>query len=296
MKCARCSAEVPRQSQFCLRCGTPINAANNYAPPASPPGSPIPSAPANNRSMLAVIGVLVVAVLAMAAWMVKSSLAQKPGATNAPSLVQAPAQMGTGPLIQAPAASNTTPVVVAPPSQPVQQPNYADIDDYLKFVRQVELTKQSLIHRELASALSQYGNMLPNQVKAATDDDAGKDFLPNINKDPKNFSEEWNKLTQVFLQRQPPQSCVGLHDKYYDHLGKIQGMFNKVHDAVSQAGNGQSGDAINTLTSMMGTASADADATAQAADDELGDICRNYKLEKTFKIQTDAGSAGSLLH
>ena len=73
-------------------------------------------------------------------------------------------------------------------------------------------------------------------------------------------------------------------------------MFNKIHDAVAQAGNGQSGDALNTLTSMMGTASADADATALAADDELGDICRNYKLEKTFKIQTDAGSAGSLLH
>ena len=78
MKCARCSAEVPRQSQFCLRCGTPINAANNYAPPASPQGYMAPSAPANNRSMLAVIGALVVAVLAMAAWMVKSSLAQKP--------------------------------------------------------------------------------------------------------------------------------------------------------------------------------------------------------------------------
>ena len=111
--------------------------------------------------------------------------------------------MGTGPLIQAPGASNTTPIVVAPPSQTAQQPNYSDIDDYLKFVRQVERTKQALIHRELASALSQYGNMLPNEVKAATDDDAGKDFLPNINKDPKNFSGEWNQLTQAFLQRQP---------------------------------------------------------------------------------------------
>ena len=46
----------------------------------------------------------------------------------------------------------------------------------------------------------------------------------------------------------------------------------------------------------MGTASADIDMASQRADDELGDICRTYKLEKTFKIQGDSGASGSLLH
>ena len=297
MKCVRCSAEIPRQSQFCLRCGTPINAAANYAPSVPAGTRPLPLAPTpGNRPLMAIVGALALVVLAMAAWIVNSTLAQKPGTTGNASLVQAPAISAPGPLIQAPGDSKTTPVVVAPPSVPTQQPDYSDIDDYLKFVRQVERTKQGLIHRELANALSQYGNMMANQVKAATDDEASKDFLPNINKDPKNFSEEWNKLTQAFIARQPPTSCIGLHDKYYDHLGKIQGMFNKIHDAVSQANNGQSSDALNALTAMMGTASADADDTAQKADDELGDICRSYKLEKTFKIATDSSAAGSLLH
>lgn len=103
MKCARCSAELPGQSQFCLRCGTPVGPAANFAPPVQPNMRPMPTVPAappaNNRSLIAVVSVLVVAVLAMAAWMVKSSLAQKPGASAAPSLVQAPAQTSPGPLI-----------------------------------------------------------------------------------------------------------------------------------------------------------------------------------------------------
>src|SRR5947209_14106238 len=48
-------------------------------------------------------------------------------------------------------------------------PNTADVDDYLKFVRQIELTKQQLIHSELAAALSQYGNLTPNEAQAAQD-------------------------------------------------------------------------------------------------------------------------------
>ncbi len=119
---------------------------------------------------------------------------------------------------------------------------------------------------------------------------------PKSIKIPPDLSDEWNKLTQVFVARRPPQECVELHDKYYNHLGKIQAMFNRVHDAVAQANSGQSGDALNALTGMMGTASSEADETAQSADDALDEICRQYKLEKTFKIQTDSGSSGSLLH
>lgn len=295
MKCARCSAEVPRQSQFCLRCGTPINAAANFAPPVAQ-HVPMPVPTNNQRPLYAIIGLLAVAVLAMVGWMVKSSLAQKPGETKGSSLVQAPAQTSAGPLVQAPGVTNAQTPIIAPPTQPVQKPDYSYIDDYLRFVRQVERTKSGLIHRQLAASLSQYANLMAEEVKAATEDDQAAEFLPNINKNPANLSDEWNKLTQVFLARRPPQECVELHDKYYDHLGKIQGMFNKVHDAVAQANSGQSGDALNALTGMMGTASADADESARSADDALDDICRQYKLEKTFKIQTDSGSSGSLLH
>ena len=295
MKCARCSAEVPRQSQFCLRCGTPINAAAGYAPPVAQ-HVPMPVTPNNQRPLYAIIGLLTVAVLALVGWMVKSSLAQKPGETHAVGLVQAPNTSAPGPLIQAPAETKPQTPIIAPPTQPTPKADYSYIDDYLRFVRQVERTKAGLIHRQLAATLSQYANMMGDEVKAATDDEASKDFLPNINKNPANLSGEWNKLTQAFLARRPPQECVELHDKYYDHLGKIQGMFNKVHDAVAQANSGQSGDALNALTAMMGTASAEADDSARSADDALDDICRQYKLEKTFKIQTDSGSSGSLLH
>ncbi len=137
MKCARCSAEVPRQSQFCLRCGTPINAAANYAPPVAQ-HAPMPLPTNNQRPLYAIIGLLAVAVLAMVGWMVKSSLAQKPGETKGSSLVQAPAQTSPGPLVQAPGETTAQTPIIAPPTQPTQKPDYSDIDDYLRFVRQVE--------------------------------------------------------------------------------------------------------------------------------------------------------------
>ncbi len=295
MKCTRCSAEVPGQSQFCLRCGTPLHAA--AAPPPVRPMTPLVApiaAPANNRSLMAVVGVLAVAVLAMAAWMVKSSLAQKPGATNAPSLVQAPAQMSARPLIQAPAASSTAPIVVALPAGVQAAPNYSDIDDYLKFVAQVERTKLNLEKKELANALITMTQTTSQQPSIAEGDDAGQNYLPGINAHNQNYADEWNKLTQIFIGRNPPQSCVQLHDKYYDHLAKTTNLFNKLHDAMAQASHGQSSDALTALTSMQGNS--DAENSAQIADDELSNICQTYKLEKTFKIQAESGAGGSLLH
>ena len=297
MKCARCSAEVPSQSQFCLRCGTPLQAAAP-PPPMRPmtPATPAPLPAANNRPLMAIVGVLVVAVMAMAAWMVKSSLAQKPGATNAPSLVQAPAQMAAGPLIQAPAASSATPVVIAPPAANEAAPNYSDIDDYLKFVAQVDRTRLSLQSRQLATLLAAQASSLGQQAEAAQDDQKSKEYLANVNRPNKELAADWNNLTRQFLARVPPPSCVKLHDTYYDFFGKVQGNMLKVQDALSQANSGQSSEALSTLTAMMGSASTGIDMAAQRADDALDEICRAYKLEKTFKIQPDSGAAGSLLH
>ena len=297
MKCARCSAEIPRQSQFCLRCGTPINAAANYAPPTPSGTRPLAAIPTpNNRPLIAIITLLALAVLAMGAWMVKSSLAQKPGISNNTSLVQAPAISRPGPLIQAPGENKPTPIVVAPPIVPSVQPNYSDIDDYLRFVAQVDRSRLALQSRQEANALAMLAGGLGQQAEAAQDDEKSKQYLTNVNKPIKDIAEDWNNLTKQFLARQPPASCVGLHDKYYDFFGKVQQQMLKVQDALSQANNGKTSEMLNTLTSMRGTASADIDMAAQRADEELGDICRTYKMEKTFKIQADSGSSGSLLH
>lgn len=293
MKCARCSAEVPSHSQFCLRCGTPINAQSGYRPQA-PAYSTAPAPAPNNRGLIITVSVLAVAVVAILGFLLSGALTQKPGTTAPAGLVQVPAATAPGRLVESPGVSKSTPPIVAPPTPPA--PDYSAINDYLKFVHQVEVTKQYMIKKELAEALKQYANLLGDQVRAVSDDNAGKEFLPNINRNPQNFSAEWNKLSQIFLQRTPPQGCVKLHDLYYQHLGSITGMFNKIHDATAQANSGQSGDAVNVLTGMMGTASAEADQTAAASDDELADICRTCKLEKTFKIATDAGASGSLLH
>ena len=301
MKCARCSAEIPAQSQFCLRCGTPLHATAmpmNTAPVAS--ASPAP--PRTNKPLIAAITVLVLAILGVAAFFVRSALTQKAANPNSGQLVQAPGEGGAGALVQAPGDSHAGAPVQAPadsnPNRVVQKPapviNTAEIDDYLRFVKGIEEQKIGLVKQELAAALASQAGQLAKQAEAATDDQKSKDYLPGVAKENSGFAGDWDRLTRAFNGRVPPQSCIQLHDAYYSHLGKIQGQFAAYQNALATA-QSDPNKALQALTAMQGTASVEADKSARAADDELYDICRKYNLRKEFDIKTDpSGSTGSL--
>lgn len=297
MKCARCSAEIPTQSQFCLRCGTPIHAAASPSGPVAPsPFAPLPSARRNPLLPLAIL--LGLAVLGLGAFVVRGQFLQKSGQSDNGRLVSAPGQASGGTLVQAPGEAKPTQMVQAPaqapPVQVVQQPGEAapypaDIDDYLKFLKQIETQKQTLIHKELGDALE-----MMVKAKGLSGSIEGSDYNSAVNDIGKGITfsaNDWNQLTAQFNQRTPPDSCRDLHDKYYDHLGKIQGMIVAVNDALSKVQSDPSG-ALHALTQMQGKASADADAAINAADDALGDICNRYRLKKDFDIKGDNGSAG----
>ena len=95
------------------------------------------------------------------------------------------------------------------------------------------------------------------------------------------------------MKRTPPPSCQELHAKYFDQLGKIQGMIVAVNDAVGKIQSDPSS-ALKALTEMQGKASVEADTSIQAADDALSAVCSKYHLQKDFDIKGDNSSLNML--
>ncbi len=297
MKCTRCNSDIPAQSRFCLKCGAPVSSGD--------PGQRQPQAqrtvsgttrypetttqPGGSKRWVvpAVLTLLVVAGLGV--WGLSSRLTQKAATPTSPApLVQAPAQPNVGTLVQAPAQTNTAPIVQQPAAS---APDNSAITNYLAFLQNIEATKQQIISQELGNAISTYGNLTPDEVKAESSTSKAKQFLPKINQDSQNITQMWSELIEKFENVTPPPACTQLARDYDTHLNLIEGMFTKVHTSLQQAQSDPNG-AINALTSMMGSSS-QADQSAAIANDDLRAVCSQYHLSKDFSITT--GSSGASL-
>ena len=105
MKCARCSDEIPSQSQFCLRCGAPVKgAATTSGRAAGSAAVPLAAPRPNNRTPY-VIGALLVLLAAGAGLLAfRSQMTQKPGKASSGTMVQAPGASNGSGLLQSPGA------------------------------------------------------------------------------------------------------------------------------------------------------------------------------------------------
>lgn len=292
MKCARCSAEVPAQSRFCLRCGNPIGVSPAPNPTRVFQNSVNPTPVKRSSFGKGVAATVIVALIIAIGGFAASHMLQKPAQSINTTMVQAPAAGTSSTLVQAPAVAQATPQIQQPAAQ-IAAPDNSAISDYLAFLKQIELTKQQLIGEELGAALSSYGNMDANEINAASSSAKAKTFLPKVNQDSAQITQQWQQLTTEFQQRTPPTACDALYSAYYQHLADCQGMFQKVHDSIAQASTDPSG-AIKTLSGMLGTASMSADTSASAADAQLAAVCTKYNITKDFTISTGASASGLL--
>ncbi len=251
---------------------------------------------AKRNPMMAVIAVLVLAVLGLGAMV----LIQKAGKNDPGKLVAAPTNLGNGSLVQRPTEAGAGATVSAPadakPNAIIPQPDTAqafpaDIDDYLKFVKRIERQKQGLIGTQTGDAL-----LMMTQAKGLSASIEEKDYtdaFKNMKTTMQKNSGDWNALTQEFNNRQPPPACVDLRNKYLNQLGKIQAAIFAVNDAISQVQTNPS-NVLHDLTAMQGKTSAEVDASIEAADSSLADVCDKYRLKKDFEIRGDSGSNGLL--
>lgn len=285
MKCARCSAEVPSQSQFCLRCGTPIHR------PGVQPGGLAATAPmaapqaSTNRTALITIILLALLAAGLGVMVVRGQLTQKAGQSDNGKLVMAPGAGNNSRMVQAPGESEGSKVVQTPGET---APNPSDVEDYLAFLKKIEAKKQTMIRKQTGDALVM---LTKAQMLGATiDEDQYKSTFEDMNKQMNYSADDWNALTAEFQQRTPPPSCQDLHDKYYDQLGKVQGAITAVNDALVNVHTNPSA-AVHALTDMQGKTSQEVDKSISDADDALADVCNKYHLKKDFDIRGDSASS-----
>lgn len=330
MKCARCLAELPRQSQFCLRCGAPVEGAlgNTLQMPQGFGASSLNPPRQNTRLLAAIVALLAVLATALGAMVIRTQLAQKaaassptgkmvqspgatpqakltqdPGANNGTQLVQAPGNNAGTTMVEAPGAGTGTPMTQQPGATTGPP---ADVVDYLAFLRQIEASKKKLIHDETADLAALKDTLPIENIKKLLDNvdmggdgpavDPAKKSISKTAKTATAVADDWNQLAIAFNQRTPPESCRQLHDAYYDHLGKVQAGILNVYSVLDKAFSGdpnKTTDAYHDAMSMQGS-SGDVDVAMRKADDALAEVCKTFHLTKDFDISE--GSSSSLVH
>ncbi len=299
MKCVRCSAEIPSQSQFCLRCGTPVSASGSGGLNPSAPLRPVVLAPAkNNTPLIALVSALTVLVLALGAFVVKGMLAQKPAEEAPTGLVQAPKKQQPSGLVERPAESKPVEIVQKPAEGTPPPP--AEIVDYLAFLKRIEEKRKTLEHDEIAHAMALQAVLPADQAKQFMNfgDDANTPD-PKSNPTPVNetlkstqdYDTKWNQIATEFQSKAPPQSCLTIHDAYTEFLGKSQAAILSVFNVLESAKNNPQ-KALEDAQKMKGS-SKPIDDAMHRTDDAVKQVCDQYHIRKDFDI-SESGGGGNM--
>ena len=297
MKCVRCSAEIPSQSQFCLRCGTPVSAAN---PTGNHPAiRPVVPAPAkNNTPLIAAVSILTILVLALGAFVVKGMLAQKPTEEAPTGLVQAPKKQQPTGLVEKPAESKPVETVGKPEEGPPPTPK--EITDYLAFLKSIEEKRKNLERDEIAHAMALQATLPADQAKqfmnfgddsnvspATTNPAPVNDTLQST----KDYDTKWNQIASEFHTKAPPQACLAIHDAYTDFLGKSQAAILNIFNVLEGARTNPQ-KAYEDAQKMKGT-SKPIDDAMHKSDDAVKQVCNQYHIRKDFDI-SESGGGGNM--
>jgi len=299
MLCKNCSAKLPKEARFCLRCGFAVDVSATPSAPqrataplpqsAAPPFAPYKSSPIPNKGV-AIAVLLVVAVVASGMYWQTSRLTRASGQGVLGNLVNAPGQSKGVGMVAAPGETPKNEMVQAP-GEGKERP--IAIEDYLKFLKEIENSKQRLIRSQTGEALKMM--TMAQTLKATIETEEYNSTFKDLNNTMNFQAEDWNKLTSQFQTRTPPAACQELHDKYYDHLGKMQTMMMQVNDAMNAVSSNPQ-DALKRLTQLQGKASIEMDEAIRKADESLEDVCSKAGIRKDFDIRGDASSSGSLIH
>lgn len=283
MKCSKCGNEVPSQSKFCLLCGQPIAAAG-----------PAPSAPAaapKKSTALWAIAAALIVVAAVAAFALHGR-----GVTQA-----VPANGNQTPVVKAPTPANGPQADVLKTNvknQPIdlnapkKAPPPADVVAYLDHLKKVEDQRMALKTQEEIALINIIPHLQVDQLKQVLDwsdnpeksaqttekttEDKAKDEM-------KQLSADWQKLAGFFLSVPAPESCQALATRYYDALRDVISTTADLQAVLT------SGD-VGKAYAMQGKSS-HIDDKLISADQELGNVCSRYGIDKSFSIKSDTGVA-----
>jgi hypothetical protein len=297
MKCAKCTAEVPGQAQFCMKCGTPVSAGrpNSTVTMSRPLATASPTSRPKTGLILGVIAA--VAVVVLTAYFGVRNMTNRNGTAigngrltegigrplNGGGLVDRDGKIhDTGPL------TDRNAVATPGPADPVE------IIDYLKHLREIERQRVALAKAQLAQLLTLsadiQGKTLVHEMGDHPEEGHQKDYN-NFQEKLSQWSSQWEDLSRKFngYPKPVPQSCITLRDRYLDALGKTSAAMSTVGSSFAKAMGSDPGGAIDALTKMQGDRSIDD--SCDKADAELATVCDKYHLHKDFDIKADGGAS-----
>ena len=291
MKCPQCSTNLAGNARFCPQCGQAVNATMQQPVqsfvPSSTPFVAAQATKSTNKGFLIATVLVVVCAGAFAFGKLRGSVLQASGQNGSGNLVQAPGMVKGGDLVAAPAKTTGGNLTQSP--KPLEQ-RPVEVEDYLKFLKRIEASKQYLIREQTGNALG-----LMTQVQAlrgSIEEDTFNETFKDMNNQMNFNADGWNRLTTEFQTRTPPESCRDLHAKYYDQVGQIQSKIMMVNDAINMVTSNPQ-DALSRLSQLQGKASVEVDEAIRKADDALAEVCDRFNLRKDFDIRGD--SSASLL-
>lgn len=286
MKCSKCGNEIPPQSRFCLSCGAPVT------PPAPAPRPTVPRAELPKKRLglwagLAGLAVVAIIALALSIFAGKGRVMD----TNSPDGSQSPV-MNTrqGPGLPQSGVLNTNSPEPFVPMDPGQQPPQ-EILQYLEFLKSIDQRRLALQDQEkvILYALIKKSAVDPlkQMLKEMDESDAGdapEQGDSEVQREMTDLPQQWSALLSDFNSVTPPEACRQLAWQYSNALGSVSSSAVDILTMVSK----QDLAGVQMLTGQ----SANIDNSLEAADGELGSVCRQYGIKKTYTITSDRGVAG----
>ena len=251
---------MPSQSQFCMKCGTPVGiAAGAAGTSAARVTMAAPSAKSKAPfAAAATVGVLLLAVGLIYGLKMLNPTNKTDKQTNGSRVTDTQGVTPTGgPLLDKTGRVSGRPPTDKSVVQQAGMPQPTDIIDYLKFLKEIEKQRVTLSKRQLGQLLAMSPKMMIPGAESAIDsgepEKAARQTFTDFQKMVSGWQTDWNSLSAQFMKKAPPQSCQQLQAKYYDVLGNTSGSIAKAGNAFSKAMGGDASSALETLTGMQGS-------------------------------------------
>lgn len=289
MNCKKCGKDMPDQSKFCPDCGAPsVLDTRQEVTVQRPSGvrhvTERAEPPKKKLAILAMLAGLAVAALAIFLFL----------NMRGPKILETDAvpNLGNTPILNTDAQP---PSVEINPQEAQQVP--PEVIAYLEFLKSTEQHRISLQQREVGAMtaiaatssiepLKEMLRELDGPMDGSPTDAAPSQQGQQAEQMLQQITTEWQTLLEDFLRVPAPEGCQTLAGKYSDALGSVVKVQIELAGAISKL-DIQAANAVLPESQIV-------DDKLDAADGELGTVCQQFGITKSFSILSDRRKPGVL--
>ncbi|MCX8053213.1 MAG: hypothetical protein N3B12_05345 [Armatimonadetes bacterium] len=300
MNCSKCGLDLPPNVRQCPRCGV----VNEYIPR---------EAPKKTKPfvwVIATLGVIALAAIALAAVIMsrsKPTITQAPNAPISPPGNVAAAPPGTpqpGNVVAAP-PGGPPPSAPAPPGVTKPKPP-KEVVDYLEFVGKVEKHRQMLLKDTgQALTLSSVGGQtltLMKLIDMAADPNGKEDLDPlkAVREELVRQYKNWLSTLQYFDKKTAPDECREFSGAYRDVLYREAKAIGTIALGLQRVNIADPADMSRLLAELQKmkkdpSIQAGIDRAVDDADAKLTQLVSKYDMKKPFDVLREQQTGGNIM-